>query len=261
MEYKNILAQEELREIKPNILENEEATRALEDFFKQNIDRNFSYKITGEPMDDLLYSCFAVKGTPNEHIMAKILESHNFNYINSIHNAIYYMLGQKEELNLLNTNPLLWPGIKSMTALDSTYTVTTKIGTIKVSRASKIFENSKSAYIFKKPLMGECYYRTYDFLKENKNEYKVVLSYMPNFFHEGHYHAYLENNTHILDIASNAYYTKEEAKKVLCGDVIVKLTYDEIEAKINELEEKIPEVKEKSKLHALALYYDIKKVN
>ncbi len=45
-----------------------------------------------------------------------------------------------------------------------------------------------------------CYLRTYDFISES-DEYKAVLSYQPAVFNNGHYHAYLENDEAVLDIA------------------------------------------------------------
>ena len=261
MNYENILTQEEVREENPNCEERVISDSILDEYTKINSSHSLPHESTGDPLEDLLYNYFLIKGTKNEKLITKLLELNGFKYSNSIHNAIYYLLGKKEELAPLKINPLLWPGIKSIASLNNAYTLNTKLGIVKVAKANKIFENTNSSYIFNLPLMGNCFSRTYDFLRENPKEYKAVLSYQPNFFCEGYYHAYLENDTHVLDIASNAYYLKEEAMKVLCGDIITKLTYEEVEEQSKKLQEEIPEVIEKPKLKILTLYHDIKKSN
>ena len=138
------------------------------------------------------------------------------------------------------------------------YTVETNIGTINVAKASVLFSGTTSAHIFQKPLMGECYARSYDFLKENR-DYHAVLSYMPNFFYGGHYHAYLEKDSKTLDIASNAFYeSKESADKVLNGKIIAKLSYEEVERQFKKVKKLSPEIKHYSKLHVLTLCHDAK---
>lgn len=53
---------------------------------------------------------------------------------------------------------------------------------------------------------------------------------MLNFLEDGRYHIYLENDSSILDIVANSFYSsKEDAKDILCGDIIKKMTYHEIE--------------------------------
>ena len=53
---------------------------------------------------------------------------------------------------------------------------------------------------------------------------------MLNFLEDGRYHTYLENDFSILDIVANSFYSsKEDAKDILCGDIIKKMTYYEIE--------------------------------
>ena len=109
--------------------------------------------------------------------------------------------------------------------------------------------------------MGKCYRRSYDFVKEKQENYDVVLSYMPNFFYGGHYHAYLESDDAILDIAGNSYYhPKEDASKILNGTIIRKLDYKKIEKDYKTLSSRMPELKfiDNPKLLTLALYYDYK---
>lgn len=92
------------------------------------------------------------------------------------------------------------------------------------------------------------------------NDYQAVLSYMPNFFYGGHYHAYLKKDGNVLDIALNAFYTsKESIDKILCGKVIAELTYKQVQKKFKAIKNIVPNVDSKQKLLTLALYYDRKK--
>ena len=175
----------------------------------------------------------------------------------SIHNAIYYLLATDREYD--NTiDPLLWPGINDIKRDESKYILSTILGTIEVYKASEILSDSKSYHIFEKDLMGKCYERTYDFLREN-NDYRAVLSYMPNFFYGGHYHAYLEKDNEVLDIASNAlYYSGQSINKILCGEILAKLTYKQVKQKFNRIKNTTPNIGSENKLLTLALYYDRK---
>lgn len=258
MTYEDFLKQEELRETQPNFKENSVAMSVLLEYLEKSSTHKFPYQNTLNFIESLLYNYFLIKGTPDEKILTEILEQYDFNYSISIHNAIYYLLGKKDELAGNDINPLSWPGINNIKKTQSQYRLDTILGTIDVQKASQLFSNSKSSHIFYKKLMGQCYARTYDFLKENR-DYHAVLAYMPNFFYGGHYHAYLEKNSQILDIAANAYYeSKEKADKILCGEIIKKLSYEEVEELIEKLERTAPEIKHKHKLHVLALYYDKK---
>ena len=77
---------------------------------------------------------------------------------------------------LIKKRTVLCPGMISEEHNESLYTLKTKIGTINVYKASEVFKNSKSSYIFNRRLLKWCYERTFDFLKENR-DYKAALSY------------------------------------------------------------------------------------
>lgn len=256
MKYKDFYEQEKLREIKPEQKNNSIAGQFISKFLEMTYRDELLYR-TGNPTEDLLYEFFALKGTEFEKVFLDLLNSYNFNYSMSIHNAIYYLLATDREY--VNTiDPLLWPGINDIKGDGSRYILSTILGTIEVYKASEILSGSKSHHIFEKDLMGQCYERTYEFLREN-NDYRAVLSYMPNFFYGGHYHAYLEKDNEVLDIASNAlYYSEQSINKILCGEILVKLTYRQVKQKFNEIENTIPNIGSKNKLLTLALYYDRK---
>ena len=259
MKYKDFYEQEELRERKPeqknNLIAEEFILKFLEMTYR---DREELLYQTGNPIEELLYDFFSLKGTEFEKDFLDLLNSYNFNYSMSIHNAIYYLLATDREYD--NTiDPLLWPGINDIKKDESKYILSTILGTIEVYKASEILSDSKSYHIFEKDLMGKCYDRTYDFLREN-NDYRAILSYMPNFFYGGHYHAYLEKDNEVLDIASNALYcSRQSINKILCGEILAKLTYKQVKQKFNRIKNTIPDIGSKNKLLTLALYYDRKK--
>ena len=202
-------------------------------------------------MDNLLLEYFAQKETANEEIMLDVLNKYNFNYSMSVHNAIYYLLATEND-DCMSINPLAWPGVYNIQKDDIKYYLDTILGLIEVYKASEML----SSNVFEKQLMGQCYERTYDYIKENTKA-SAILSYMPNFFYGGHYHAYVEREDGILDIAANAfYYKKESADKILCGDKIAKLTYKQAKQKYQTIKNTTPQVESKNKLLTLALYYD-----
>ena len=213
-------------------------------------------------INDLLYNYFLVKNTEKGKLLESIMNKYGFNYSMSIHNAIYYLLGNRYDLFPLNIEPLLWPGVNHVSIQSNKYVLDTALGTIKVSKASEVLKDKSCSYIFDKPLMGRCFERSYDVIKGNKNQYKVVLSYMPNFFAGGHYHAYLESDdSSILDVAANSYYDNDSNSDfVLNGRIIKKLNFYEIERLYNNLYKRMPELKNRSKtkLLTLSLYYDYK---
>lgn len=212
------------------------------------------HKCDDSPLDTLLYNCFYLRKIGKYQVLEEILNKYNINYYYSIHNAIYNLLGIEKDKSLY------WPGVIAEKDDGILYELKTVLGTIKIYKASKIFSGTKSSYIFKKSLITCCYERSFDFLKENR-DYKAVLSYNSNLFVGGHFHAYLEKDEITLDISSNALYTsKEDKDKVLKGEILAKLTYDEVVAAFNELLEKAPDLdKDDNKLQVLSLYYGMKK--
>lgn len=256
MKYTDFCKQAELRERKPEQKNNLIAEEFISKYLEKICKNALLYQI-GNPIEDLLYEYFLLKGTEAEEVFLDLFDSYNFNYSMSIHNVIYYLLSTDKEY-VDTIDPLLWPGINDIKKDKSRYILNTTLGTVEVYKASEILSVSKSCHIFNKNLMGQCYERTYDFLREN-SDYRAVLSYMPNFFYGGHYHAYLEKDNEVLDIASNAlYYSKQSINKILCGEIITKLTYKQVQQKFNTIKNITPNINSKNKLLTLALYYDRK---
>lgn len=257
MTYKDLEKHGDMRELESTKKDNEIAEQILYEYLKVCNNPNNPYLEGYNSVEDLLTFYFILKKTCNEKQLQELMDKYNFNYNSSIHNAIYYTLGKEWEVQ--GRDPLVWPGIINIQNIDDTkYILDTTSGIINVRKASKIFSKSSSSYIFYRELMGQCYKRSYQFLKENRN-FKAVLSYMPNFFYGGHYHAYLEKGSDILDIASNAFYDDpESSSKILCGDIIAKLSFDEVEDEFEKIRKEIPKVKGEDKLLILTLSYDIK---
>lgn len=241
--------------IKREDIVNEKNEEIAEQFLTKYLKNDFFLWDSANPINYLLYKYFAIKGTTEEQEFLQLLESYNFCYSESINNAIYYLLATEKERND-SIDPSSWPGVYEIKNKNPQYILKTILGTIEVYKASDILTSSKSIHIFDKPLMGQCYRRSYDFLKEN-HDYHAVLSYQPNFFYGGHYHAYLEKDSTILDIAANA--LSSSASIVLCGKILAKLSYRQIKQKHRVLKMHAQKINNQCKLLNLALYFDYSK--
>lgn len=245
----------------PKNLDKEESVNTLFDYLNHHNNPKLATPLSDTFINDLLLNYMKLKNTENGKLLEQCMINSRFNYSASIHNAIYYMLATEKEAKKYLTNnisPTDWPGVNSYSNKESTYTINTIYGNITVNKASEIFKNTKSNYIFQKRLSTMCYDRTYEFAKENP-DYTIVLSYLPNFFSTGHFHAYLEKENQTLDIASNGLYeTNDNSSKVLNGEIIKKMSLEEVEddyKKITRELEYHPLIKQYSKLHLLSLYH------
>lgn len=203
----------------------------------------------------VLLNYFKQKRMGNEEVFDSILKENDFCFETSVRNAIYELLSLKRTNNV--HTPADWPGIGSIKDNGILFELRTAVGDIQVYKANAIFGKSDSSWIFQKELIGQCYARTYDFVKENR-DYKAILMDMPYFLGGCHYHAFASNDHSVVDIASNAYYEEIEfAKKILKGKFIKELSYEEIEDEFWQLCETIPDMTGKEdKLHVLTLYND-----
>ena len=153
---------------------NEEiANNLIKDYLRITGKKYLNYE-TGCYAEDIIYEYFLVHKTDDERVLLDLFRKYNFNYSMSIHNAIYYLLATDKEYDSSIT-PNDWPGINNIEQDKTKYNLDTVLGNIEVYKASEII----SSNIFSKNLMGYCYDRTYDFLKENK-DYKAI-NYI-NFF-------------------------------------------------------------------------------
>ena len=243
------------------------SAQILLEYLEKSSDHDFPFDNTGEFLEDLLDNYFLLKNTNNGKVLEELMNNRNFNYNVSINNAIYKLLDNKNYSNTRIEKAKLWPGINDITTDNNKYNINTKFGNLTVYRASDIFKKSNSSYIFDRELSGQCYIRSYEFIRENKNDYKVVLSEQPYFFYDTYYHAYLEGKDHFLDIAANCCYDKKYSNILNVGRVIKKLTYDEIENEYEKIQKSDKSIDELTthKLFNLILANDknniIKKIN
>lgn len=85
---------------------------------------------------------------------------------------------------------------------------------------------------------------------------EAIVSYLPNLFVGGYYHAYLKcKNGNLVDPASNLVMLNENAKQLLTGDIVFSLTKEQLEQNLKQLQtvERI-ELYDCPKLLQLALF-------
>lgn len=138
-------------------------------------------------------------------------------------------------------------GIEKITKKDTLYNVSSILGEIKVEKASQ-------KWPLKQSLSGKLSQECFEFVKENPN-WKVVLSYIPNYFYKGYYHAYLKNEEYVLDIARNMVLEKKMGEILLDGEIFKELTLEEIEREKNILREQIIGFRENEYLLGILTWY------
>lgn len=193
----------------------------------------------------------------------KLLKEYQFNYNLSIRDVIYTLLCSPIERNFDKPEAQYSPGILSIQNNENTYCIDTILGTIHVNKASEIFKHGKCSSIFYKKLVKKCYARTFEFVEKMPNDYQAVILSSPHYFGGKLYHAYAEGKDHIVDVAANAYYpNKEEASIPLSGEVLAKLSYEEILEEFDKIPKEfsfLPEDYGKDKIYCLTMYYAYQK--
>lgn len=188
---------------------------------------NLPYKELSKLQDTFLYNYVELSKYQKDDINLA-LKQKNCNYHALLNECIYEVLG---------TNPLIKledvPFINKVTNNSNKMILETAVGTIRIGKASEYFKDTKSPYIFNKKLAGECFDRTLEFVRENE-EYDAVVSYVPNIFVGGHYHAYAKCGDTIVDPASNAIYFDSTGDLIEQGDIILTDKYSNIGGEIEE---------------------------
>ena len=129
------------------------------------------------------------------------------------------------------------------------------------SMASEYFKDLEVKEILNKKLEGECFDRTLD-LVCCMDGVKAIVTYLPNIFAGGYYHAYIEClDGKLVDPASNLVMLNDEAKRLLEGNVILSMNKDEIKLGLEQLKE-VDGIEEydRPKLLKLALLCECKRV-
>jgi len=182
--------------------------------YKKERTSNLSLMVT-------LYYNIVKENIEYKRILDVLLEKYNINKRTFILCYLQNLIGQ--------VNPeCLGIGVNRIQKQGSIYKVDTDIGNLVVQQASDVFQEEKYKDLWNSTLKQQCFSKTYDFLKINP-EYQAVLAYLPNYLSLGYYHAYLENETSIIDIARNLYFPKKkDGQALLYGEILAKLTLKEI---------------------------------
>ena len=189
---------------------------------------NLPYKeLSNKLQDNFIYNYVELSKYQKDDIKL-VLKQKNCNQQALLNECIY---------EALSSNPLIKvedvPLINKVTNDKDKMILETTVGTIRLGKASEYFKDTKSSYIFNKKLAGECFDRTLEFVRENE-EYDAVVSYVPNIFVGGHYHAYAKKDDIIIDASSNAIYFDNTGELTQKGDVIFTDKYSNIGGEIGE---------------------------
>ena len=163
-----------------------------------------------------------------EDEIALYLKKQNYNKQALLNEYIYDYLSVNPLVNIEDV-----PIVNKVTTNNNITILDTAIGKIKLGKASEYFKNTKLSYIFDKKLHEECFDRTLEFVSENE-DYDAVVSYVPNIFKGGHYHAYAKCDDTIVDSASNAIYFDNTGELIEKGDIIFTDKYSNIGGEIGE---------------------------
>lgn len=188
---------------------------------------NLPYKELTKLQDTFIYNYVELSKYQKDEV-SLLLKQKNCNQQALLNECIYEALSSNPLINIKDV-----PLINKATNDKDKMILETTVGTIRLGKASEYFKDTQSSYIFNKKLTGECFDRTLEFVKENK-EYDAIVSYVPNIFVGGHYHAYAKCNDTIVDSASNAIYFDNTGNLIEQGDIIFTDKYANIGGSIGE---------------------------
>ena len=188
---------------------------------------NLPYKELTKLQDTFIYNYVELSKYQKDEVLL-LLKQKNCNQQALLNECIYEALSSNPLINIKDV-----PLINKATNDKDKMILETTFGTIRLGKASEYFKDTKSSYIFNKKLTGECFDRTLEFVKENE-EYDAIVSYVPNIFVGGHYHAYAKCNDTIVDSASNAIYFDNTGNLIEQGDIIFTDKYANIGGSIGE---------------------------
>ena len=188
---------------------------------------NLPYKELTKLQDTFIYNYVELSKYQKDEV-SLLLKQKNCNQQALLNECIYEALSSNPLINIKDV-----PLINKATNDKDKMILETTFGTIRLGKASEYFKDTKSSYIFNKKLTGECFDRTLEFVKDNE-EYDAIVSYVPNIFVGGHYHAYAKCNDTIVDSASNAIYFDNTGNLIEQGDIIFTDKYANIGGSIGE---------------------------
>lgn len=221
-------------------IDNNIARKVLMEYLKISGREDFISPLTGNYTNDLFVNYAQVKGLRDEDIFLSLFVKYKFNYSYSIMNGMCYLFGKGSVVE--RVNPFDWPGMISVDKDNNKYILHTLIGDIEVYKASEIFSGTNSSFIFKKKLVHQCFSRTYDFVKKNK-DFNAVVSLLDGPFRGGYYHAYAVNGNTLVDPAVNTIYIDPKViAKLYKGKEIIRLSYDEISDRFSKIKKMKPDI-------------------
>ena len=188
---------------------------------------NLPYKELTKLQDTFIYNYVELSKYQKDEV-SLLLKQKNCNQQALLNECIYEALSSNPLINIKDV-----PLINKATNDKDKMILETTVGTIRLGKASEYFKDTKSSCIFNKKLSGECFDRTLEFVRENE-EYDAVVSYIPNIFVGGHYHAYAKCNDTIVDSASNTIYFDNTGELIEQGDIILTDKYSNIGGEIGE---------------------------
>lgn len=187
-------------------------------FAKKN---NLNFEETRNIIDRFFINYLNLYQTNPEEVML-LLQQKKFKEKSALHEMLYVFL-EDENNKWLEMAPF----VNSIKKVNRQYNINTSLGTITLKKASDYFMMTPSRFIFKKTLTGMCFDRTTEFINKNP-DYEAVVSYLPNVFVGGHYHAYAKKDDIIVDPACNAIFFDGTGEIVEKGNIIYQATAEEL---------------------------------
>ena len=221
------MIEEELDLEDREMLANRDRLRECLIYFKWLAKNNgLSFKETGNIVDTFF------KNYPNlyqyyEAEISAFLTQKKFKEKSALHEMLYCFLENENTKELKRM-----PFVHDIKEEDKKYTIDTSLGRVSLRKASEYFSNTKSKYIFKKTLAGMCFDRTTEFVEQNP-EYQAIVSYLPNVFVGGHYHAYAKKEDIIVDPACNAMFLDGTGELIEQGEIIYQTTTETLQKESN----------------------------
>lgn len=205
-------------------------------------------------VEALLVNYIESIGTKDQIVFDTLLKEYRYDYTFSVINSLSYLFGKGKVVE--NIDPLVFPGIKGIKKIkESLYEIDTEIGTFEVYKASEFFKDTNSNYIFRKKRVHQCYNRTYDFVKKNR-DFLAVVTEMPSAFFNGYYHAYAIKDDLLVDPAINCMLiNRKYIDRIYHGEIITRLSYKEIEDRFTKMKNDNPELDNGSILYEVAFNY------
>ena len=185
-----------------------------------------------------------------------LLEIYHFCHNTAISNSLLYNFYLMQDKAKIHYKPNDFPFIENIFSTTDSCILSMKDRVYYFQKASEVFKKDLTYYVFHKPLIQHCFQRSYDFAKIHP-EYKIVLAYMPYYFKHCIYHAYLQTDSHILDISHNAYFSFDSSY-FQEQDIIRILDFEEAQFEFQRLKKEIPNITNHyNPLAALAISNDI----